>query len=76
MAAAKTKKFVGEKFSAEVKKNSRGLHCVIVKGEGIKSPIPGVKEALRFYGCRKDEAASIEVAKKLSEAKTLPKKLK
>lgn len=61
---------------AKVTKNKAGLFCVVVSGPDIKSPIPGVKNATRFYGCRAGEtgkAKSIEIAEKLAKAPSLPK---
>lgn len=72
----KVKVIDGAKRKAEVVKNKAGLYCVVVSGGDVKSPIPGVKNAARFYGCRKGEEGkqkSIEVAEKLAKAPSLPK---
>lgn len=73
MKAEKT--FVGKR-TASVKQNSRGLHCVVVSGADVKSPLPNMKSAVRFYGCRSGEEGkkkSLEIAEKLANAASLPK---
>lgn len=57
--------FTGKKLSAEVRKNKRGLHCVIARGEGAG------KHGVALLGCRSGEDGkkkSIEIAKKVASS--------